>query len=103
MGTFRKAPVPLALRSTQAARGESDRVRSAQECVAENGQQKRSRRCTEAEPSAARGTTHAGVPRRVGGAHLMWGPGQPLDEDVWATREYFETTYTFGQNTQPTL
>src|SRR6266478_7971339 len=60
----------LAIRSAQAARGQSDRMRPAQERVAENGQQERSRRCTEAEPSAARGTTHAGVPRRVGGAHL---------------------------------
>lgn len=32
----------------------------------------------------------AGIQHAAGG---MWGPGLPLDEDVWSARDYMETTY----------
>jgi hypothetical protein len=51
-------------------------VRSAEEHATESGQQERSGGCTQTERPASRGTSHAGVPRRVRGAHTAGAESQ---------------------------
>src|SRR5258706_12194860 len=55
----------LAVRFAQAPRDQSGRVRPAEERTAESRQQERSGGCTQTKRPASRGTSHAGISRRV--------------------------------------